>query len=84
MQINHIDNPRKELEEHYYNAKHQGLTDMGLKPNFMTEDVLSGMLHSVIRYQVAYTEKNRAQSTLEAGSIETGWLRAGVGLLGLR
>lgn len=51
VQINHIDNPRKELEEHYYNAKHQGLTDMGLKPNFMTEEVLSGMLQSVIRYK---------------------------------
>ena len=51
VQINHIDNPRKELEEHYYNAKHQGLTDMGLKPNFMTEDVLSDMLQSVIRYK---------------------------------
>ena len=60
VEINHIDNPRKELEEHYYNAKHQGLTDMGLKPNFMTEDVLSGMLQSVIRYK-AGIDRNKIE-----------------------
>src|SRR5262249_46321743 len=38
--INHLDNPRKELEDHYYNPAHRGLIEMGLKPNLMTDDVI--------------------------------------------
>lgn len=51
VRIKHIDNPRKELEEHYYNAKHHALLDLGLKPHYMTDDVLSHMLESVMRYK---------------------------------
>ena len=49
--IKNIDNPRKEKEEHYYNPMHSGLADLGLKPNLMTDDVLSEMLHIVMRYK---------------------------------
>jgi len=48
VKINSIPNPRKELEEHYYNPKHSGLVDLGLKPNFMTDNVISSMLERVI------------------------------------
>jgi len=49
--IKSIDNPRKEAEEHYYNAKHSGLIELGLKPHYMTDAVLTQMLELVIRYQ---------------------------------
>lgn len=39
-----IENPRKELEDHYYNPAHSKLLDMGLKPTYMTEDLLIEML----------------------------------------
>jgi len=51
VEVKSIENPRKEAEEHYYNAKHSGLTELGLKPNFMTDDVLTEMLEQVIRYK---------------------------------
>jgi UDP-sulfoquinovose synthase len=47
VEIQRIDNPRKELEEHYYNPAHHGLLDLGLKPHAMTDDVIAGMLEQV-------------------------------------
>lgn len=51
VRIDHIDNPRKELEEHYYNPSHSGLLDLGLKPHHMTDDVISSALETILRYQ---------------------------------
>jgi UDP-sulfoquinovose synthase len=51
VQIKPIDNPRKEKESHYYNAKHHGLIELGLKPHPMTDDVVSEMLERVIHYK---------------------------------
>ena len=51
VRIQNIANPRKEKEEHYYNPAHSGLTDLGLKPHLMTDDVLAGMLDRIARYR---------------------------------
>lgn len=48
VEIKSIPNPRKEMEEHYYNPVHSGLTDLGLKPHYMTDDVLGTMLERII------------------------------------
>jgi UDP-sulfoquinovose synthase len=53
VKIDHIDNPRKELEEHYYNARHSGLIELGLKPTLMTEDVLVNMLERIAEHRAA-------------------------------
>lgn len=50
VEIKNIDNPRKEREEHYYNPAHSGLTDLGLAPNYLTDDVVTDMLETVKRY----------------------------------
>ena len=42
--INQVDNPRIELEEHYYNAAHTKLGELGLQPNLLTEEVMDRML----------------------------------------
>ena len=42
-----VANPRKELEDHYYNAKHSALIELGLKPHLMTEEVLINMLKRI-------------------------------------
>lgn len=44
VKVTHIENPRVELEEHYYNAKHSKLTELGLKPSLLTDDVIDTML----------------------------------------
>ena len=51
VEIQSIENPRKEKEEHYYNPKYTGLVDLGLEPHFMTEEVLGEMLEVIIANQ---------------------------------
>ena len=50
-------NPRKELEEHYYNPTHTGLLELGLEPNYLNEAVLDEMFSFVSEYKNAI-EKN--------------------------
>ncbi len=45
--VDHIDNPRKEAEEHYYNPAHHGLIELGLEPHPLGTEVLAGMLDVV-------------------------------------
>jgi UDP-sulfoquinovose synthase len=47
--VGRIDNPRVELDNHYYNAKHQALMDLGLQPHLLSEEVLVEMLEAVAR-----------------------------------
>jgi UDP-sulfoquinovose synthase len=49
--INHIDNPRKEAEEHYYNPQHQGLLDLGVQPHYLTEESMLEMIRTVEKYK---------------------------------
>jgi UDP-sulfoquinovose synthase len=51
VEIKSIENPRKELEEHYYNPTYTGLVKMGLKPHYLTDDVLHGMFEIVENYK---------------------------------
>lgn len=51
VQINHIENPRKEAEEHYYNPTYQGLVDIGVEPHYLTDEVMKGMFRVVERYK---------------------------------
>jgi UDP-sulfoquinovose synthase len=46
-----VENPRIEKEEHYYNPRHTGLLDLGLKPNFLTDDVLAEMMEYARRHE---------------------------------
>ncbi len=45
--IEQIENPRKELEEHYYNPSYQGLLDIGVKPHYLTPEVMTEMFKIV-------------------------------------
>lgn len=51
VEIKNIENPRKEAEEHYYNPTYQGLIDIGVKPHYLTEDVMEQMLRVADRYK---------------------------------
>jgi UDP-sulfoquinovose synthase len=46
VKINHIENPRKEAEEHYYNPTYQGLIEIGVTPHYLTDEVLIDMLRT--------------------------------------
>jgi UDP-sulfoquinovose synthase len=47
VEIQHVDNPRREQEEHYYKPAHRGLLELGLQPHFMTDDAIANMLDRV-------------------------------------
>jgi UDP-sulfoquinovose synthase len=49
--IEHFDNPRVELENHYYNPTHTGLLELGLKPRLLSEELIETMLHTVERFK---------------------------------
>ncbi len=51
VEIRSVENPRKEAEEHYYNPAHTGLLDLGLQPNFLTDEVLGRMIEKVLRHK---------------------------------
>lgn len=46
--IDHVENPRVEQEDHYYNAKHSKFEDLGLKPNLLSEAVIDAMLATAL------------------------------------
>jgi UDP-sulfoquinovose synthase len=51
VEVESVANPRKEKEEHYYNPVHTGLLQLGLRPHYLTDDVMSGMLEKVIAHK---------------------------------
>lgn len=50
-EIRPIPDPRVEQEEHYYNAKHTKLIDLGLKPHYLSEELVESMLRVIQRYR---------------------------------
>jgi UDP-sulfoquinovose synthase len=50
VRVDHVDNPRVELEEHYYNAKHTKLLDLGLQPHLLSDTLIESMFETIQRY----------------------------------
>jgi UDP-sulfoquinovose synthase len=51
VKVDHIDNPRVELEEHYFNAKNTNLLSLGLQPHFLSDSLLDSLLNFAVKYQ---------------------------------
>ncbi|MBC8392313.1 MAG: NAD-dependent epimerase/dehydratase family protein [Deltaproteobacteria bacterium] len=51
VEIKPVENPRKEAEEHYYNPQHSGLLELGLKPNYLSDDFLEQMMRFVLKHK---------------------------------
>ena len=49
--IDHLPDPRVESEEHYYNAKHSKLTDLGLTPHLLSESLLDSLMNVALKYR---------------------------------
>jgi UDP-sulfoquinovose synthase len=56
VEINHLENPRVEKEEHYYNAIHTKLLDLGLEPTLLGEELVESMIHAIERYKARAIE----------------------------
>ena len=51
VKVDHIENPRKEAEEHYYKPKYQGLLDIGVEPHYLTDEVMERMMRVVEKFK---------------------------------
>jgi UDP-sulfoquinovose synthase len=51
VQVDHVANPRLELEEHYYNPTHTKLLELGLQPTLLSETLIESMLEVIRRYR---------------------------------
>ncbi len=49
VEVQHVENPRVEAEEHYYNAKHTKLLDLGLKPHLLSETLIESEIAAIER-----------------------------------
>jgi UDP-sulfoquinovose synthase len=49
--IEHLPNPRVEKEDHYYNAKHQRLIDLGLQPHLLRSTLIDSVIETVERHR---------------------------------
>jgi UDP-sulfoquinovose synthase len=57
VEINHLDNPRVEREEHYFNAKNTKLLDLGLQPHYLSDSLLDSLLNFAVKYQTRVDHK---------------------------
>jgi UDP-sulfoquinovose synthase len=49
--VEHLPDPRVEAEEHYYNAKHTKLADLGLVPHLLSESLLDSLVSIALQYR---------------------------------
>jgi UDP-sulfoquinovose synthase len=51
VEINNLENPRIEKEEHYFNAKNTNLLDLGLQPHYLSDSLLDSLLNFAVKYK---------------------------------
>lgn len=56
-EVQNVENPRAEMEEHYYQADHQHLFDLGYKPTHDVESEVAIMLKDLINYRARIEAK---------------------------
>ena len=61
VKINHVENPRVEEEEHYYNPDHQHLLDLGYKPTHDMDAELRIVLKDLMKYRERIEARKEAQ-----------------------
>jgi UDP-sulfoquinovose synthase len=73
--VRYLDNPRVEMEEHYYNAANSGLITLGLQPHLLSEALVTGMFDIVkrhadqIRPELLYPRARWDQPTIISGAL---------------
>jgi UDP-sulfoquinovose synthase len=51
IEIQNLDNPRVEAEDHYFNAKNTNLLDLGLQPHYLSDSLLDSLLNFAVKYK---------------------------------
>lgn len=69
VQVTSVPNPRVEAEEHYYNAKHTKLVELGLQPHLLQDSMIDSLL------EFATTYKSRVRMELIKPAVD--WRKTG-------
>jgi UDP-sulfoquinovose synthase len=51
VEVEHFSDPRVEAEEHYYNAKHSKLIELGLEPHLLSDSLLDSLMNVALKYR---------------------------------
>src|SRR5579872_2350020 len=51
IRVDHIADPRVEAQEHYYNAKHSKLIELGLEPHLLSDSLLDSLMNVALKYR---------------------------------
>ncbi|MDA0672167.1 MAG: NAD-dependent epimerase/dehydratase family protein [Cyanobacteria bacterium] len=51
VDVQHLDNPRVEMEDHYFNAKNTNLLELGLQPHLLSDSLLDSLLNFAVKYK---------------------------------
>ena len=51
VRIEHLDNPRVEMDQHYYHAAHDGLLRLGLEPHLLSAALVESGFETVQRHR---------------------------------
>lgn len=51
VEIDHLENPRVEAEDHYFNAKNTNLLELGLQPHLLSDSLLDSLLNFAVKYK---------------------------------
>ncbi len=63
-EIVHLDDPRVELEEHYYRAAHTKLLDLGLMPHLLSDGLLADLL-SIAQSHIGRLERSALEPRVQ-------------------
>ncbi|RSL29865.1 NAD-dependent epimerase/dehydratase family protein [Salibacterium salarium] len=56
--VAHLDNPRVELEDHFFHAENTKLRDLGLEPHLLTDEVIRNILKTAMAHKDRVIEEN--------------------------
>jgi UDP-sulfoquinovose synthase len=51
IEVDHLFDPRVEAQEHYYNAKHSKLIELGLQPHLLSDSLLDSLMNVALKYR---------------------------------
>ena len=60
VDVKQIENPRLEMESHYYNADHEKLKELGFKPSRHIDDEISLMLDDLLIHKERIEDKKKS------------------------
>ncbi len=75
--VHHLDNPRVEMEEHYYHAANSGLIALGLEPHLLSDTLVESMFQIAkrhadrVRPETLMPQAQWRRSTRTAGALRT-------------